>query len=301
MTHTTRIFLRSGLTRLAASISLMISPFHLQAADAPVLMKPATLEPDQLRHASGLADDISAYYVSEKLDGIRARWTGAKLVTRTGNPIHAPEWFLAAFPRNIALDGELWAGRHQFQHVTTTVLDQQPDAVRWQQIHFMAFDLPDANDPFEERLRQLTEHIIRIDRPFIQLVSQRRYTSLDELESALDTLTASQGEGLILQHQHNRYQSGRSNQLLKLKHFQDAEAIVVGYEEGQGKYSGLMGSVWVLTAENQKFKIGSGFSDADRENPPPLGSTIQYRYSGYTSHGLPRFARYLRQRHSPES
>ncbi|UXI03935.1 DNA ligase [Photobacterium sp. TY1-4] len=301
MTHSTRIFPHSGLTRLAASISLMISPFHLQAADAPVLMKPATLDSEQLKHTNGLMDDITAYYVSEKLDGIRARWTGTQLVTRTGNLIHAPEWFLAAFPQHIALDGELWAGRHQFQRVTTTVLDHQPDPVQWQHIQFMAFDLPDAKGPFEERLHQLSELITRIDRRFIQLVPQRRYTSLPELESALDTLTANQGEGLILQHQHNRYQPGRSSQLLKLKHFQDAEAIVVGYEEGQGKYEGLMGSVWVLTAKNQKFKIGSGFSDADRENPPPLGSTIQYRYSGYTSHGLPRFARYLRQRHSPDS
>ncbi|UTV30228.1 DNA ligase [Photobacterium atrarenae] len=291
----------SGLSQLAALISLFISPFHLQAADAPALMKATTFDSQQLASNTGLTDPIDAYFVSEKLDGIRAHWTGTQLVTRTGNPIHAPEWFLAAFPEGIALDGELWAGRDQFQRVTTTVLDQQPNPEQWQHIQFMAFDLPSSDEPFQQRLNLLTQHIKRIQQPFIQLVPQQRYASLAELESALDQLTADQGEGLILQHRHNRYQPGRASQLLKLKHYQDAEAVVIGYEEGKGKYHGQMGSVWVLTADNQKFKIGSGFSDNERLNPPPLGSTIQFRYSGYTSSGLPRFARYIRQRSSPES
>lgn len=301
MTASTQSRPVSDLSRLAALISLLISPFHLQATGSPVLMQAATLDSQQLTENLELDDTIDAYYVSEKLDGIRARWTGTQLITRTGNPIHAPDWFLAALPAGIALDGELWAGRGQFQHVTTTVLDHHPNPDQWKRIQFMAFDLPGLDAPFEQRLNRLAAHITQINQPFIQLVPQQRYSHLAELESALETLTNNQGEGLILQHQHNRYQPGRTSQLFKLKHYQDAEAVVIGYTEGQGKYRGQMGAVWVLTADNQKFKIGSGFSDADRRDPPPLGSTIQYRYSGYTSHGLPRFARYIRMRPSPES
>lgn len=43
-----------------------------------------------------------------------------------------------------------------------------------------------------------------------------------------------------------------------------------------------------------RFKIGSGFSDKDRAAPPPIGTTITYKYYGLTKNGLPRFPVFLR-------
>ena len=50
--------------------------------------------------------EVSEYWVSEKLDGIRARWDGRQLLSRSGKPFYPPAWFIAYFPAE-ALDGEL--------------------------------------------------------------------------------------------------------------------------------------------------------------------------------------------------
>lgn len=84
--------------------------------------------------------DVSEYWYSEKLDGIRAYWTGQHLVTRNGNRIYAPEWFTESLP-NYPLDGELWAGRGNFHIVQQTVLDKTPIDSAWREIDFMVFDM----------------------------------------------------------------------------------------------------------------------------------------------------------------
>jgi DNA ligase-1 len=94
----------------------------------------------------------------------------------------------------------------------------------------------------------------------------------------------------------SRYQAGRSTDLLKLKKHQDAEARVIGYKVGKGKYQGLMGALLVKLESGVEFYIGSGFSDQLRQDPPELGSTITFRYNGLTQNGVPKFARFLRER-----
>ena len=86
------------------------------------------------------------------------------------------------------------------------------------------------------------------------------------------------------------------NDLLKLKRHHDAEAIVVGYKSGTGKYSGMMGSLLVHTEEGIQFYIGTGFTDEMRLDPPPIGSRITFRYNGYTQNGKPKFARFIREK-----
>ena len=75
------------------------------------------------------------------------------------------------------------------------------------------------------------------------------------------------------------------------------------YYPGQGKYKNVMGSMLVrwLDAEGnyKKFKLGSGFSDAERENPPAIGAQVSFKYYGLTNSGIPRFATYWRERRTP--
>lgn len=92
------------------------------------------------------------------------------------------------------------------------------------------------------------------------------------------------------------YRIGRSNDLLKVKQYQDAEAVVVQHLPGKGKYEGLMGSLLVELENGRQFRIGSGFSDAERASPPDPGTVITFKYYGYTATGLPRFASFLRIR-----
>ena len=103
-------------------------------------------------------------------------------------------------------------------------------------------------------------------------------------------------EGLMLRRADSPYRAGRSDDLIKLKLFDDAEAVVVAHLPGKGKYQGMTGALLVQMPSGQRFKIGSGLSDADRAQPPAMGSTITYRFNGSHPSGLPRFARYWRVR-----
>jgi len=74
----------------------------------------------------------------------------------------------------------------------------------------------------------------------------------------------------------------------------DAEAVVVGHEPGTGRFAGQLGALQVQTPEGLRFKLGTGFSEAQRRDPPPVGATVTYRYRDLTPSGKPRFASFLR-------
>ncbi|MGR5065431.1 DNA ligase [Photobacterium sp. DNB22_13_2] len=292
------------LTSLSSIILFAISPFNPAVASNPInqdLMHARSMNTETLSLSNEFKDQLHHYFASEKLDGIRAIWTGTSLVTRQGNPIIAPQWFADALPKNTWLEGELWVGRQQFQLVSSIVRDQQPNETEWQKVNFMVFDSPSMNTPFEDRLKALEIQIQSINQSYIQLIPQYKISHVVELEHLQDTIEEKNGEGIMLHRKDNLYQPGPNNNLIKMKKYLDSEAVVVGYEPGKGKYNGMMGAVWVITPENKKFKIGTGFSDHDRQSPPPLGSIIHYRFNGYTDSGIPRFARYLRLRTSPDS
>jgi len=92
------------------------------------------------------------------------------------------------------------------------------------------------------------------------------------------------------------YRAERSDDLLKFKPYQDAEARVVAHLPGKGKYIGMMGALLVQNATGTQFRIGTGFTDEVRRHPPPLGSWVTYSYRSVTARGIPRFASFLRRR-----
>lgn len=236
--------------------------------------------------------DIDGYWLSEKLDGIRAYWTGSELLTRTGHKIAAPDWFTDPLPK-YAMDGELWAGRGGFQQVARTVLDGQPDEEQWREITFMAFDLPFSTGMFPKRYYELEVLVKKLDKRHVKLVEQYPISTDEMLFETLEDISARNGEGLMLRKLDSIYRPGRSDDLIKLKKHQDNEAIVVGYTDGKGKYTGMVGALILQMPNGKEFKVGSGLSVAEREDPPKLGQKVTYRYNGYTDSGIPKFARYL--------
>jgi DNA ligase-1 len=58
--------------------------------------------------------ELQGWWMSEKLDGVRAYWDGRRFISRLGNKYLAPDWFLEGLP-DTPLDGELWIGRKSFQ------------------------------------------------------------------------------------------------------------------------------------------------------------------------------------------
>ncbi|HEX7035670.1 MAG TPA: DNA ligase [Pseudomonadales bacterium] len=237
--------------------------------------------------------DVSAYLVSEKLDGVRGRWDGTVLRFRSGEPIHAPAWFTSGWPAE-PLDGELWTGRGRFDEVSGIVRALTPDDAEWRRVRFMTFDLPAHPGPFAERAAALAALVRTADIDWLQTIPQFRVCSAAELERRLDAVIARGGEGLILHHREARYRPGPSRLLLKYKRPREAGAVVVGHTEGRGKYRGLVGALIVERPDGRRFRLGSGLTDAERAAPPPPGSRVIYRFDGLTANGLPRFPRLVR-------
>ncbi len=238
--------------------------------------------------------DPTGWWISEKYDGLRGYWDGRKLWSRKGTAIQAPDYFLAELPKDIALDGELWIGRGQFEETLSTVLSQTPDE-RWKRVHFMVFDAPQAKGTFEERV-QLIAATLPKQNQFVKPVLQYPCKGTAHLLAERDRVVGLGGEGLMLRKPESDYAAGRSPTLLKVKPQDDAEATVLAHLPGKGKFAGKLGSLRVRTAEGLEFSIGTGFTDAQREAPPAVGSVITYRYRGLTAKGLPRFPSYLRAR-----
>ena len=239
--------------------------------------------------------NLSEYWVSEKLDGVRAYWDGTQLISRQGNVIAVPAWFSAEFP-SVPLDGELWMGRGTFEALSGAVRKTTPVDSEWRGIRFMVFDMPEQAGDFNQRLQQLRALFAHTHSPYITMVAQEKLPNQKALMARLDQVVNAGGEGLMLHLGSAPYRGVRSDDLLKLKRFEDAEATVLAHIAGTGKYQGMMGALLVQTSAGVQFKIGTGFSDAQRRNPPPIGSQITYRYRSVTGKGVPRFASFMRVR-----
>ena len=239
--------------------------------------------------------DVSRYWVSEKLDGVRASWDGKNLSFRSGNPVPAPRWFIDALPKQ-PLDGELWLGRGSFDQLSAIVRRQAPVDAEWRRVRYMIFELPDTPGTFTDRVEQIKIVTAAAKLPWLQAVPQFRLPDAAALQKKLRDIVRQGGEGLMLHRADAVYETGRSSALLKLTPWLDAEATVVAHLPGKGKYAGMTGALQMEMPDGRRFALGSGLSDTLRRNPPPVGTFVTYRYRELTQNGMPRFPRYLRVR-----
>ena len=281
----------SILATMLCTLGYGAAPFAVAADVKPPLM---------LANVYSLSVQLADYWVSEKYDGVRGYWDGQKLLTRGGQIINAPAWFTANWP-STPMDGELWAGRGQFQKAVSTVRQQTPEDAAWQGIRFMVFDLPAEPGTFTERLSTLGNVVSKLAVRWVQAVPQTKVASHAALQSQLQQITKAGAEGLMLHRGSSLYKGVRSDDLLKVKTHDDAEARVIAHLTGKGKYAGQVGALLVETPAKdgqpaRRFKLGTGLSDAQRQNPPVVGSLVTYRYRGLNDSGIPRFASFMRVR-----
>ena len=254
--------------------------------------RPAVMLANVWRPGIALAD----YWVSEKYDGVRGYWDGTRLLTRGGKAVAVPAWFTQGWPA-VPLDGELWAGRGRFEAAASAVGRALPDDAAWRGMRFMVFDLPAHPGTFDERLAALRQVVAAIGTDRMQPVAQLRVASDGALRALLERTVRAGGEGLMLHRGSSLYRGERSDDLLKLKPHDDAEATVVAHLPGRGRHAGALGALLVETPAGARFRLGTGFSDAQRHDPPPVGTQVTYRFIGlHEASGLPRFASFLRVR-----
>ena len=271
---------------LAAGAALAAWPLLPAAAALPGIPL-AQDAPDGLQPAG--------YLVSEKYDGVRAVWDGRQLRFRSGLPVPAPASFLQRLPP-VPLDGELWLGRGQFEALSGRVRRLAAADADWQDLRYMVFDLPRGDGGFAERSAQLQALVRRQGWSALVAVDQLVLPDRAALLQRLDAVLQAGGEGLMLRRADAAYAGGRSAAMLKLKPWQDAEAVVLAHSPGQGRHAGRMGALQVRSDSGQVFHIGTGFSDAQRDDPPAPGQRISFAYRGLTEAGVPRFASFLRVR-----
>lgn len=239
--------------------------------------------------------NINQYLVSEKLDGVRAYWNGKELISKQGNIINAPKWFVKDFP-NEELEGELWISRNKFELVSGIVRQESPNDEDWQQIKLMLFDMPKNKKIFSQRLLDMKKIVSISNSKNLEVIEQFEIPNHKDLMKKLNEMVKNGAEGLMLHKKDSFYQATRNDDLLKLKTYEDEEAVVISYIAGKGKFEGMLGAVLVENKDKIRFKIGGGFSDEQRKNPPKIGSVITYKFYGKTKNNKPKFASFLRVR-----
>ncbi len=238
--------------------------------------------------------DVTGWLMSEKLDGVRGYWDGRQLWSKKGHPLAPPPEFVRDLP-SFPLEGELWAGRGQFATVASIVRSENRKE-RWLQLRFAIFDAPAAGGSFAARINQVRQWFAAHPEGHAFVIEQIPVQSEQHLQQELQRVEALGGEGLIVRRADTPYAPGRSPTILKVKSYLDAEATVIAQLPGKGRNLGRLGALLVRMADGTEFRIGSGFSDAERDQPPAPGTLITFKYYGRFASGIPRFPSFLRVR-----
>ena len=264
------------------------------AASSATTGDEGTAPPILLAHKWETDHDPTGWWMSEKLDGIRAYWDGETFVSRLGNRFFAPDWFVEDLPAD-TLDGELWVGRKMFQK-TTSIVRSGAAGQEWKTVQYVVFDAPNAKGSFEDRQKHAQKVLERSGAPHARWHEHVLCEGFDHLREELARVEALGGEGLMLRQPGSKYIAGRSTTLLKVKTFHDAEATVIGHAPGTGKHKGRLGALVAQLPGGITFNVGTGFSDHERENPPEIGAVITFRYQELSDDGVPRFPSYVGER-----
>ncbi len=230
--------------------------------------------------------NVNGWMISEKLDGVRAIWNGSELVSRNGKRFAAPKWFTDALPTNTTLDGELFMGRGMFQKTVGAVRKKSPVDTEWKRITYHVFDAPEVNGGFTDRLASCEKALSECS--VAKVVPHVFCEGIEHLKRFASDLTAKGAEGVMLRHPRSPYERKRSSFLMKYKHTDSAEAEVIGYEGGKGKYAGLVGAL-VCKWKSITFNVGSGLTDIIRYDPPEIGAKVTFSFNGLTDNMVPRF------------
>jgi len=269
----------------------------------------------------------NGWWVSEKLDGIRAIWTGQELMSRNGNKIYAPEWFIKDFPQDITLDGELYIGRNRFNLTQTVVMDRHMSRVGWEKVKYYVFDVPDATNLVYEEVQILLREEIKekTESKYLRVIEQTKIQDLDHLLEKQKELVKEGAEGTMLRQPNSKYYVGLTSSLLKFKtqmdktndertgetkmvHLLDDIGIITGYKYDYNKKTDdgknyKIQSIMVKWIDKKKYNLDPEFTvsscitqsqkKGDYQILFPIGQKVKILYNQLFDSQKPRFPRYV--------
>ena len=121
--------------------------------------------------------NVTSWYMSEKLDGVRAYWDGERLISRSGKVFSAPAFFTKEFPGH-KLDGELWSKRGDFSNISSIVNRKNPHA-KWSELTYNIFEVPNAEGNLPQRLKNVQNS------KYIKLIEQIKVKDKKHLDEFL--------------------------------------------------------------------------------------------------------------------
>ena len=239
--------------------------------------------------------NVADYAFREVVEGgVWVYWDGESLTGKGGEVYDPPSWFVNGFPAE-AMAGVLTRPDGDGDAVARIARRSEVE-VGWQRLRFTAVDLPQETVVFEQRRQRLKTLVEAANLPQLRATAWKTFANEEELQQTLDEMNRSGGKGFVMRRLDSNYDT---DDLLLILPFDVGEATVVRHRSGKGEYSGMLGSMEVEDDNGGDFVIGTGFSLAERRNPPQPGAHIAYKYKGFTDTGKPKNPVFLRVLPSP--
>jgi len=213
-------------------------------------------------------------YMQPKLDGVRCVIklgdnNEVQAFSRTGKPwlniahiTNSLHYFFTQHP-DIILDGELYNHdlRDNFNKIISLVRKTKPtpsdraEASNLVQFHCYDYIETVMDQPYGYRMNQLVTSDIY---SYCVIYVESKLVNSKESANIIHQYNLNNGyEGSMLRLD-RPYQQKRSYNLQKFKDFQDAEALIVGYEEGKGKRENTLGKFLMQDDDGNQFGCPPG-------------------------------------------
>lgn len=228
--------------------------------------------------------DIAGWLMSEKLNGVFARWDGKNLLSKNGNIFHAPDWFKQQLPENVYLEGELYIDRNMLGTIVGIVRKLIPIDAEWNLIKYCVFDAPKYNGYYVERLAY-AKRILKTCKVGKE-IKHKLCKSNRHLDEFYNGIISTGGEGVVLRNMVSLYELRRSDNYLKYKPTDSDEARVVDSIETWSLFSGSTAKI-ICRWKGKLFAIVIKLNKHCSDLKPVVGDNLTFTFRGTGNDGLP--------------
>lgn len=242
-----------------------------------------TIEISQLCKTYTGKQDISGWFVEPKINGNRGLIIiengTIRTISRNNKPIYNTDYIqqviLKAGIDNVVLDGEFYTSHSKLNNdwsTTTSILRTQTKHEAAHDINFWVFDMIPLvswkrgieDVPLHRRKNELLLTVNKISHSSIIYVAHRTVGNSGNILWYLNQEIEAGWEGVVFKNPQSFYECKRSSNWLKLKPVHTEEYLILGVQEGKGKYVGTTGAI-LIDVKGVVVSVGTGMTDLDRD------------------------------------